>query len=91
MIQVNHSSNGLKGFWIGTSLYAAHSPAEALKLAGALDRTATYAVEDIKAATPEDLAEVGPDVDRFGGVQYFTLGEVLNARSEPGCIVQSAN
>lgn len=41
MTQVNNSSNGLNGFWIGGSLYAAHSPDEALKLAGALDRTAT--------------------------------------------------
>jgi hypothetical protein len=88
MTQVNNSSNGLKGFWIGGSLYAAHSPAEAIKLARELDRTAAYAVEDIKAATPEDLAEVGPDVDPFGDVQFFTLGEVLNARSEPGCMVQ---
>lgn len=88
MTQVNHSSNGLKAFWIGSSLYAAHSPAEALKLAGELDRTAVYVVKDIRVATPEDLAEVGHDVDPFGNVQFFTVGEVLNARSEPGRIVQ---
>lgn len=91
MTQVKNSSNGLKGFWIGGSLYAAHSLAEALKLAGSLDRTAAYVVEDIQAATPEDLAEVVPVVGLVGGDQYFTLGEVLNARSEPGRIVQSDN
>lgn len=72
-------------------MYAAHSPAEALKLAEALDRTATYVVKDVKAATPEDLAEVAPDIDRFGCVRYLTLGEVFDARLEPGRIVQSAN
>ena len=88
MTQVKNLSNGLKGFWIGGSLYAAHSPAEAIKLARELDRTAAYVVEDTKVATPVDLAEVVPVVDPFGGAQFFTLGEVLNARSEPGCIVQ---
>jgi hypothetical protein len=88
MTQVNSSSIGLKGFWIGDNLYAAHSPAEAIKLARELDRTAAYVIEDIKVATPADLAEVGPVVGPFGGARFLTLGEVLNARSEPGCIVQ---
>lgn len=88
MAQVNSSSNGLKGFWISGSLYAAHSPAEAIKLAQELDPAATYAVEDIKVATPEDLAEVVAVVGLVSGDQFWTLDEVLNARSEPGCIVQ---
>lgn len=89
MTPVKNLSNGLKGFWIGSSLYAAHSPAEALKLAKEFDRTAFCVIEDIKVATPEDLAEVVPVVDVVIGDQFFTLGEVLNARSEPGCIVQA--
>lgn len=88
MTQVDNSSNGLKGFWVGGSLYAAHSPAEAIKLARELDRTAACVIEDVKVATLEDLAEVVPVVDPFGSAKFFTLGEVLNARSEPGCVVQ---
>jgi len=91
MTQANNASNGLKAFWLAGSLYAAHSPAEALKLAGALDQAAAYyVVEDVRAATPEDLAEVVPVVELFGNTQFFTLGQVLSARSEPGCMVQGS-
>jgi hypothetical protein len=83
MTQTDTSSNNLRAFWVAGSLYAANSPAGAMNLANESDRTANHVLEDVKAATPEDLAEVVP-----WGDQFVTLGELLNARTESGCMVQ---
>ena len=82
MTQANIPHN-LLAFWVSGSLYAANSPAEALSLAKESDRTANHALENVKAATSEDLAEVVT-----WGDQFVTLGELLNARTEAGCMVR---
>ena len=64
MTQANIPHN-LLAFWVSGSLYAANSPAEALSLAKESDRTAIHALENVKAATSEDLAEVVPWGDGF--------------------------
>ncbi|CAI8931571.1 hypothetical protein [Pseudomonas sp. IT-P4] len=82
MTQANIPHN-LLAFWVSGSLYAAASPAEALNLAKESDRTTNHLLENVRTATPEDLAEVVP-----WGDQFVTLGEWLNARTEAGCMVR---
>lgn len=76
-----------KGFWVGGSLYAARDGDGAMELAKQREPANHYSFRDIKIASPEDLEVVVPVVGLSDGDQFRTFGEIISARTEPGCLV----